>query len=1212
MDAKSIRIVILSRTNVNSLGVIRALGAAGYEIDLVANVYRKGASAVAAGSKYLNKSIEVISKKTEDGKDSVLMEELLKYSDGCVEKTILLPVDDYAVKVVNANRDELSSCFILPSECVEAVVTPNEKIEAEEFSLSGLCLNQEVLIPGMVKDQERAKYNSQVARSGKIVPFEVNAEINEKIINLMKSFHYTGLFELKFQISEDQIFVTRVCFHSGMLTTVYFKCGVNLPDLYIKARLGRNIDVESIQLNEYGKTFVYERAVWKDHHKGVLSKEEMEAYLSTANITLLQDDEDLIPDEIFQKQIQKDYKKNKIKGNRKKKKVHKVTKKVTKLGKLQRKIISMLRKVKYALLGYPQAKAENKRNPESEKPRVLVVGRNYCSNLCMARSMGAAGYEVEILRIFTTKPKWYDLMKIIKPDALSKYVKAYYVCVTNREDDPLVKRLKRLADPNRKMLLVPCDDMSANIVDDHLNELSKYYLLPNVNGKQGEINRMMSKSAQKEMALAAGLPVVNSCMIRASKGVFEIPETVTYPCFIKPNISKNGFKTTMKKCENEEELREALKNISRKKTVEMLVEDFIEIGREYSILGVSTKNGVVGPGFFGAEEGGHEGRRGVALIGKVRPCAERQELIDNILKFIGSLNFEGLFDVDLLETVDGKMYFIELNMRFGGSGYAITKSGVNLPGMYADYMLANKPLDLTCKIEEPGKMFISEKIMIEEYMNSFLTWSGMKERMKRSDIFFIKDEEDPRPYRHFKKFYCIAALMKVLHKVKVKLTKAKRQLKNRTRNLLNKLKCWMLGYPQMKKRNRRNPNAEIPRVLVAGRNYCSNLCMARSVGKAGYEVEILRIFIRKPKLTNLMKHLKPDAYSKYVKAFHICISNRKEERIVEALKQLADPQHKMLLIPVDDLVANAVDAHLDELSEYYLLSNVDGKQDEINRMMNKGIQKEMALSAGLPVVNSAVVKTSNGSFEIPDTVSYPCFMKPNISKNGLKSTMRKCETEEELREAIGALAKKKDVEMLVEDYVEIGREFSILGVSTKDGVIGPGFFGAEIGGHAGRRGVAMTGKIRPCSERQELIDNILNFISTLNFVGLFDVDLIETKDGKMYFIELNLRFGGSGYAVTKSGVNLPAMYADYMLKNKPIDLNAKIEESGKTFVSERIMIEEYQEGFITREEMKKCIMESDIHFVKDDEDKKPYKHFQKFYFVAALMKTRAKWKTKKG
>ena len=71
-------------------------------------------------------------------------------------------------------------------------------------------------------------------------------------------------------------------------------------------------------------------------------------------------------------------------------------------------------------------------------------------------------------------------------------------------------------------------------------------------------------------------------------------------------------------------------------------------------------------------------------------------------------------------------------------------------------------------------------------------------------------------------------------------------------------------------------------------------------------------------------------------------------------------------------------------------------------------------------------------------MTYPCFIKPNISKSSSKKRMRKCDSEVELRGYLTEFSEKKDIEMLVEDYVEIAKEYSLLGVSTRQGTIGTG------------------------------------------------------------------------------------------------------------------------------------------------------------------------------
>ncbi len=435
----------------------------------------------------------------------------------------------------------------------------------------------------------------------------------------------------------------------------------------------------------------------------------------------------------------------------------------------RKKIYSPLRKMKHIILGYPQTKTKNQRDPNSKFPRVIVSGRNYSSNLCLARAFGKAGYEVEVLRIYKSKPKALSMLKMLKPDAYSQYVKAFHICITRRKTERIITKLLHLADANRKMLLIPADDLVANIVDEHLETLSQFYLLPNINMTPGEINRMMGKDVQKDLAEKAGIPVINSCIIKTEEGLFQIPPSVSYPCFIKPNISKNGLKSKMQKCDTEEELRETITRLSGKKDIEMLVQDYIEIKKEYSILGVSAKNDVLGPGFFGADEGGHNERRGVAVNGTVLSCKMHEKLINDILHFITTLNFEGLFDVDLIESVDGKMYFVELNMRFGGSGYAITESGVNLPGIFADYMIQHKAIkEQTDVIVEPEKTFVSEKMLLEEYTKGFITWKELRTYIKQADIHFIQDDTDTRPYRHFRKFYLPAILFRKYYQWKIK------------------------------------------------------------------------------------------------------------------------------------------------------------------------------------------------------------------------------------------------------------------------------------------------------------------------------------------------------------------------------------------------------------------------------------------------------------
>lgn len=834
-------VTVLTRNYSTGLSIIRSLGAAGYPVDLVASAPKEGASAIAARSKYVRRSVEIVNKKVKEGQQEAadrLIEELIKNAYSNREKAVLFPTDDYTASVMDQNRSHLEPyyrmpsivgggdgsltermdktlqaemarkaglrvpkewifslreeitvpsdmvypCFCKPIESVtgykkemaacedeEALLNHLKKLQRrfsdrsilvqefleidQEIDLSGVCLDQEIIIPAIIKKTQVAQHERGVTLAGNVVPFEELGDVCEKIIAMLKQFRYFGMFDMELNIVGDKIYFNEVNLRSGGPNYSYFKSGVNLPALFVKEALGEKHTPEEETVSAYGKSFVYEKVAWEDYIHGYITRKELNATINGADITLLYNKEDPEPQKLFLMKMR-------MQTLRHKKK------------QIKRAVATYLRpklrKIKPYVLRYPQTRKENARG---EQPRVLISGRNYASNLCLARSFGEAGYEVEILRVFQRRQKLHKIMQQLTPDAYSKYIKAYYVCVTSRKSRNLVKRLKRLADPEQKILLIPSDDLVASIVDEYYDELKDLYLMPNVQERAGAVNELMSKQVQSELARAAGLPVINSCVITSDAGQFEIPETVKYPCFIKPNISKNSSKSKMRRCDNRDELYEALTGMAEKKDFEMIVEDFVDIHKEYAILGLSTKDGVVAPGFFGAVVGGHDARRGVAMVGEILSVDSQKKLIDEVVKFVGTLGYEGLFDVDLIETTEGEFYFVELNLRYGASGYAITKGGANLPGMFADYMLKNKPIDMNCQINKPGTTFISERVMIGEYGYGFLTYAEMKRWMKTVDIHFIKNSEDPKAYQHFRKFMFLMICGKWVICLKDKLKK---------------------------------------------------------------------------------------------------------------------------------------------------------------------------------------------------------------------------------------------------------------------------------------------------------------------------------------------------------------------------------------------------------------------------------------------------------
>ena len=93
-------VIVLSRNYSTGLGVIRSLGAAGYTVDLIASVKKKGSAVIASSSRYVRKSVEVLSTKIQGDDGEGIIRALLSYSGEKDRKKVLFPVDDFTASVV--------------------------------------------------------------------------------------------------------------------------------------------------------------------------------------------------------------------------------------------------------------------------------------------------------------------------------------------------------------------------------------------------------------------------------------------------------------------------------------------------------------------------------------------------------------------------------------------------------------------------------------------------------------------------------------------------------------------------------------------------------------------------------------------------------------------------------------------------------------------------------------------------------------------------------------------------------------------------------------------------------------------------------------------------------------------------------------------------------------------------------------------------------
>ncbi len=382
-------------------------------------------------------------------------------------------------------------------------------------------------------------------------------------------------------------------------------------------------------------------------------------------------------------------------------------------------------------------------------------------------------------------------------------------------------------------------------------------------------------------------------------------------------------------------------------------------------------------------------------------------------------------------------------------------------------------------------------------------------------------------------------------------------------------------------------------IVIAGNEYLA-VSLIRSLGLANYRTRLIAL----TKRTFMVA-----SRSKYVSAKVRC--TEKAEEVLKALNDFRLPDRKIMIIPANDRVCRMLDQHLDQLTPYFYLPNMNNTCGSIAAFMDKKVQKQKAISCGLNVANGKSFLTDKEYDQATvSEVSYPCFVKPlaSASVKMCKRMFRKCENPDELIRALDVARNHPCKEVLIEDYLEIDRELCAYGVAAGGQACIPACVVTERGGKLGHEGVASEGKVVSAELLGPVKDKLIRLVTEIGLTGLFCIDLIVSH-GVIYFSEINLRAGGSGYGVTAAGVNMPAMLADAVYNGtaiRPCEIKNEIQ-----FINERVEVDLFQDGFLGLREMMKAIASDRQHIIKNADDPGPWK---KFKFVAFLSWFKSKWR----
>ena len=395
--------------------------------------------------------------------------------------------------------------------------------------------------------------------------------------------------------------------------------------------------------------------------------------------------------------------------------------------------------------------------------KVVVIGHGYTSRLGLIRSLGSIGCEITVIvMVFHNRIGRFLRFDGGKPvDCHSKYVSRVLYCHAKDEENLINLLLDKCTDTNQKVVIIPDSDFSASVIDNNQNRLKDYFLFPHINHTPGAVEHWMQKTTQKQLAREVGLNVADGKIVTVLNQKYEIPDGINYPCFTKPLLTINGGKSFLKRCNNESELRRVLDGVGLHYNADVLVEDFIPIDTEYAVVGFSDGKDVIIPGVieFIVNSQSHFG---IAREGKIMPIDGFEEQLFLFKEYVRRIGFCGLFDIDFFRS-NGKIVFGEMNLRFGGSGYAYTAMGVNLPVMFVKSVSGESIDRMKNEITGQAK-YVNERMCVDDWSFYYLTEQQYKQIVNDADICFVYDKDDIGPQRKLNRYICQQRIKRKLRK----------------------------------------------------------------------------------------------------------------------------------------------------------------------------------------------------------------------------------------------------------------------------------------------------------------------------------------------------------------------------------------------------------------------------------------------------------------
>ena len=294
------------------------------------------------------------------------------------------------------------------------------------------------------------------------------------------------------------------------------------------------------------------------------------------------------------------------------------------------------------------------------------------------------------------------------------------------------------------------------------------------------------------------------------------------------------------------------------------------------------------------------------------------------------------------------------------------------------------------------------------------------------------------------------------------------------------------------------------RVLLTDAQQRKTLAAVRSLGKKGLQVHVTE-----------ETRFATARFSRYCSGGLVSPNpGRKPEEFYLWLKEKLGKNRYDLLYPMDDGVMEVVMRHREEFEKLCRIPIPD--LDSYLVASDKARSTMAAMEAGLECPWTVMVRDIGELSRLAQDLSFPLVIKPrkNSGSRGIVVVWRK-------EDLVGLYLNvhKNFPFPILQEYISPGEKYDVCLLYNRSSQVKASFVQKEIRFFPLERGPST---VQESVWRPDLVEKAIKLMKKLNWYGVAEVEfMVDSRDGRVRFMEINPRFWGSLQMSILAGVDFP-------------------------------------------------------------------------------------------